>query len=620
MRFKTILFSIFLIVFFNKSNAQSLTNIQLIDSIESILKENQVLGTFVTVVTKDSVLFQEGIGFVNLNKKTKVTKQHLFGIGSVSKTFTAMAILKLVNEGKLNLEDKLSTIAPEIPFSNKWEATHPVKIKHLLTHRAGFDDMHISAIIKKRTANMTALDEALTYKNSYKSNWQPGLVFSYSNPSYAILGFIIEKISSQTYQDYIIKNILQPLNMKSTRYYSTNNNTSQFSKGYTILNDSIVKVGYAKIIGESGGGMLSNAEDMSHFLQYFLNEKLQDSISLIGRKGVLSMETLHSNYELKNNIKTGYSLGLTDRQFGKPEQNFKGHSGGIDGFVTNFIYNRDKNIGIAVSINVMGSGNRRIVDLLVNSFCKNQNEAVYSFKETNLEKFKDWEGTYRLKFDENEIYDFVNYPVRVKKIVFKNNELLISEIGEDPEVFKHIGNNAFKSAGETLPTIYLTTNEGKKSVSYYGSTMLEINGSFYLVLIAFLVLSLVASILITVVFIIQLVVSPFKKSIRNILSRTFLIGLPFWLIVFSLIALFSNMSYLDLEKLGTITAISLSIYLSTLLFPFFCIFAGYKLFKQRKSIKNKWSMFFYTYAFFGILFITVYSVSLGWFALKLWSY
>ena len=273
---KTVIISLLLLLTY-QSWSQKLTNVQLKDSITTILKKSKVPSAFVTVVSKDSVLFQSEFGCSDLAKKTSIEKENVFALGSISKTFTALAIMKLVKEGKLSLDDNLKNVAPKIKFHNKWEATHPVKIKHLLTHRSGFDDMHIASIIKKRKSELTALEEVLTYKSSYKTNWKPGLVFSYSNPGYIILGYIIEDITGITYQEYIEKNILLPLQMKNTKYYSTNT-TSSLVKGYQRFTNGIELSDTPKLIGESAGAMQSNGDDMSKFLQFLLNEKKTEFI------------------------------------------------------------------------------------------------------------------------------------------------------------------------------------------------------------------------------------------------------------------------------------------------------------------------------------------------------
>lgn len=610
---------------FSRAQSQIITIDQLKDSIEYILKEKEIPGAFVTVVNKDSTLFQSGFGYADVEKKLRVNTTHLFRIASVSKTFTAMAVMKLVQEGKLSLEDELKKICPEIEFKNEWETTHPVKVKHLLTHRSGFDDMHIATLIERKTVSMTALDEVLVYKNSFKSNWKPGHIFSYSNPGYALLGYIIEKKSGMPYQEYIAKKVFAPLGMQNTQYFSTTTekSTNLFAKGYTKPNVILEMVAENELVpGEAGGGMLSNAEDMARFLQYFLNVEQQDSLDLIGRQGVLQMEKLHSQFEVENNIKSGYSLGISDRQFGDPVKNFKGHSGGIDGFITNYIYSRKSDLGIAISTNLFGAGNGRIVDLLVNHFTtvEQKNTDDFPYLEADLEKFKAWEGEHKELSDQDNIFNFINFPVRTKKVWIENNELHIKEVLEDPETYRYVGGNAFKDEGETLPTVYLTEYEGEKSMFYYESTFEPTSGIGYLIFRSVLALSLLVGLILTLVSIVQLIALPFRRSSKKAVLKTLSLVTPYWLIVTSSVLSISNIDYSKVWRLAEFHPTSIAVFLTTLLYPFSCALAIYMIYRQWPQFRQKPVKYFYGFSLFGCVFITVYCMFMGWFALRLWSY
>ena len=245
--------------------------------------------------------------------------------------------------------------------------------------------------------------------------------------------------------------------------------------------------------------MMSNFDDMSKFLQYFLNEELQQSKSLIGVNGVADMERLHSDFDIQNNIKTGYNLTLEDRVFGKKEFVFKGNSGLTDGFVSNFIYNRELDIGVFASTNLFGRSNRAIIDLLINNYCESKEiQKQYKVVNTDLSKFKDWEGEHRELNDTQEIWNFINFPVRTKSVKIEGNDLVISDIENGEDRYQNVGGNAFlnKKYGETIPTVYLTEYEGEKSIRYYESTYITTNSFAFTLLRLLLVFSL-ASLVVT---------------------------------------------------------------------------------------------------------------------------
>jgi len=115
-----ILFSFATVSFAQK--IESITSIkQLTDSIEAIMKQENITGLMLGITTKDSVIFSGGFGYADLETKRNADKSTLFRMGSITKMFVSLGIMKLVNEGKLKLDDELKKIAPEVPFQNKWE-------------------------------------------------------------------------------------------------------------------------------------------------------------------------------------------------------------------------------------------------------------------------------------------------------------------------------------------------------------------------------------------------------------------------------------------------------------------------------------------------------------------
>ena len=110
--------------------------------IDSIAIKNKIPGLVMGIVSQDTILINYNYGFSNLEEKINVNSNTKFRVGSITKSFLALGFLKLVEEGKINLETTVESIAPEILIENKWEATNPVRIVNLLEHTAGFDDVH----------------------------------------------------------------------------------------------------------------------------------------------------------------------------------------------------------------------------------------------------------------------------------------------------------------------------------------------------------------------------------------------------------------------------------------------------------------------------------------------
>src|SRR5215469_9633142 len=199
--------------------AQSITELQ--PQLEKILKDNHVPGISVAIVKRDGPAWVGGLGLADVASKTPVTADTQFRIGSTSKAFASLSILKLANEGKLSLTDPVHRLAPEVWFKNPWEATDPVLIVDLLEHTTGWDDLHLREYAKDAPATMT-LREGLDYDHhSRTSRWPPGTRMAYCNSGPAVAAYIVEKISGQRFEDYVAENFFQPIGMKSASYFKT---------------------------------------------------------------------------------------------------------------------------------------------------------------------------------------------------------------------------------------------------------------------------------------------------------------------------------------------------------------------------------------------------------------
>src|SRR5712664_3759858 len=119
-------------------------------AIQKELDKAHAPGAGVALVSRGELLWCGGIGLADVASKRAITCDTEFRVGSISKTFVALALLKLQEEGKINLEARLHDVAPEIPMNNRWESSHPVRIVNLLEHTAGLDDMEAAEVYNVR--------------------------------------------------------------------------------------------------------------------------------------------------------------------------------------------------------------------------------------------------------------------------------------------------------------------------------------------------------------------------------------------------------------------------------------------------------------------------------------
>src|SRR5207244_3668150 len=158
-----------------------------------------------------------------------------FRVGSISKTFVALALLKLEEEGRINLYARLQDVAPEIPMKNRWGNTNPVRIVNLLEHSAGFDDMEFAEVYNRHDrADYPLLDVFKRFQEPENVRWPAGTRFAYSNPGYGIAGHVIEKVTGQPFDAYIQQRILAPLEITVGDFRFTDANRAAL--GYSLAN------------------------------------------------------------------------------------------------------------------------------------------------------------------------------------------------------------------------------------------------------------------------------------------------------------------------------------------------------------------------------------------------
>src|SRR5437879_13689555 len=199
------------------SHPKTLQELQ--QAIKEVLENEHVPGAGVALVANGVVLWCGGIGDADIATKRAVNCDTEFRVGSISKTFVALALLKLQEEGRINLYARLQDVAPEIPFKNRREAMHPVRIVNLLEHTAGFDDMEPSEVYNVHDRyDFPLLEVFKRFMKPQIARWPPGTRMSYSNPGNAIAGYLIEKVAGKPFDQYIREAFLRPMGMEHADY------------------------------------------------------------------------------------------------------------------------------------------------------------------------------------------------------------------------------------------------------------------------------------------------------------------------------------------------------------------------------------------------------------------
>jgi CubicO group peptidase (beta-lactamase class C family) len=281
------------------------------------------------IAQNGKILLQKSYGYKNFAAHVLNDSNTIFQIGSVTKQFTATIILKLQEEGKLSVNDKLDKYFPQFKYANK------ITIENLLTHTSGIYnytadiDEKDSAIVCNPVDKQLALD--IMFKHSL--DFKPGTQFRYDNSGYYLLGLIIEKVTAKSYEQNVRDIIFAPLQMNHSLFDFKHSADTNIATGYQALNDSIQKEASAwrwdSTVSYAAGAIWSTTGDMYKWAQAIANKKILSADSW------KAMLTPHLE-------KYGYGVFI-DSVLGKQTIS---HGGGIPGFIAYLCYYPDEDVTI----------------------------------------------------------------------------------------------------------------------------------------------------------------------------------------------------------------------------------------------------------------------------------
>ncbi|MDR0265884.1 MAG: beta-lactamase family protein [Sphingobacterium sp.] len=339
MRF--ILFSVF--IFLNTLLATAQTVQQRLDSLfQSLNQDGELSGAFL-VADSGKVVFEKYLGFQDASKTKRITNNSRFELASVSKQFTAMAIMQLEEQGKLSYEDDIIKYFPHLKFKN-------VRVKHLLRHTSGIPDFFSFPekwIDTKKINNNSDILKILE-KHSDSISFKPGEQCSYSNTNYLLLAMIVERVSGQPFAVYMQQRIFKPAGMPHTSVFSARSpqaDLKNYAKGmiYNIDNKKFINIDdfdtykYTTYFDGINGpyGISSTTEDILKWNQALQNHTLLKRENFI--KAISSDTLTNGKLISRHHIYQGLGWEFMDSTNNKNKMHF--HTGGYPGYQTIFVRN-----------------------------------------------------------------------------------------------------------------------------------------------------------------------------------------------------------------------------------------------------------------------------------------
>ncbi|MGJ1197776.1 serine hydrolase domain-containing protein [Sphingobacterium spiritivorum] len=617
-----IIVHLMIICFLAKAQQQSPANLnpnieQLCRRLDSVIKKEHIPGLMVAIVKKDSILFSGGLGYADLEEQHPVDQYTQFHLASITKFFVAMGIQQLIADGKLRLNDKIRDIAPEIPFNNRWEATDPVRLVHLLEHTASFDDVQLNSMVNVGKKSLQGIEAVNAISNSLTVRWKPGTMMSYSNPGYNILGYILEKKSGMSWDKYLTQSIFSPLRMRNSLFDRDGIRQPNFAVGYDFQKGNYRPMPfYQPSSNGAGSALVSNAQDMARFMYYLLNGS-PDS-RLLDTKNLKEMETIHSTLASHAGLQTGYALG-SDLFPNNKKITFRGHNGKGEGFVSWIFFNREA--GLAYTIAANSVVNMWPVSVAIEDFLtKDISAPKLTEIPLNQQKIKPLLGYYQFMNPKNERWDFYRRifdGIELQSVT--SNRLVVKKGNGQIDSLIHIGNGIFRLKEDILPSFILAhDSDGHPFFQGYGNSFYRrVSQTSILIQKIPIYLGLTAVLVYTCYSLFGIFLTLFRKMklIDLLIPLLPVLGAICFLSAYRIMGLTDASRK---ELFASFNGTSLLIFTGMLLLGILVIFSSFLLYRRWSRIDRWWIRIFLVFNNLFLCYLVALLCINGWIGVPIW--
>jgi len=354
------------------------------------IQYDRIPGLAVGIVHNGKLVYRKGFGFADIESKISMLPKTCFRIASISKTFTAVAIMQLVEQGKINLDDQVEKYLPWFKAQTKDSDSSNITIRQVLSHTGGvFRDGNTPHWENDKFPDLAGLKKSISNKTVVFENLTK---FKYSNFGFALLGEVIKKASGLDYDEYVTKHIIKKLGMERTAPDYSKENNDWLAKGYSrpIPNKEREAFPHSETkVYAPATGFLSNVSDLSKYLAA-MSLKRKEANALVGKE---SKKEMVREYWATGEENESYGLGFDIYKIEK--RKIVGHGGGFTGFITQISLDVENDIAVITLTNTndssCGSINTGIFETIY-KFVDEKSKYGEGKKIPSQEKF---EGAYR---------------------------------------------------------------------------------------------------------------------------------------------------------------------------------------------------------------------------------
>ncbi len=308
------------------------------------------------IIKDDELVVNHALGYSNRLRRIEADEDTIYMLASISKTFTATAILQLYEQGHFDLDDDVNDYLPTSLRNPNYPDT-PITFRMLLTHRSSLAQRNAYLFVVYSLLNRpidTLIDSlsagGLFYSDKSWTDSRPGQSVRYSSVGMEVLGYLVECISGQSYTEYCEEHILEPLEMHNSSFHPDDyTDSSRLAMPYCYFFGLYLPMGHFEDQNYASGGLRSTVSDLSHYLIAFMNNGTYKDVR------ILENETIEQMFSLQSSDRyPGYGLGwqiFYQGYSGNETISKVGHNGGMPGAITYMFYHVSQDVGIIILSN-----------------------------------------------------------------------------------------------------------------------------------------------------------------------------------------------------------------------------------------------------------------------------
>ncbi|MBN1523919.1 MAG: beta-lactamase family protein [Spirochaetales bacterium] len=326
--------------------------------IKTSLDRYNIPGCSVAVVSRDGILFQKSYGRASTTENIAVANDTFFRAASISKPLVAMGIMKLAEQGKVDIDAPITRYIPEFSMKTRFPDAKKITLRHILSHRSGIQGDYIRGIMGENRFSNRELIQALA--DEYTC-FPPEEVYYYSNTAYSLLETVIVRQSGMPFELFMQKELLDPLGMTGSSFQLPQEMTGTFAAGHMKASlgmlpggqSRVAEVPYMAIRDIAAGGLHSNTDELARLLQYFLADKDTAVPHIVSEKSFSEMTRIHYPESKKSLlVASDYGLGfmINKLKYTGVHDVFQ-HTGNVNGFFSFLVFSPSQNIGMILCTN-----------------------------------------------------------------------------------------------------------------------------------------------------------------------------------------------------------------------------------------------------------------------------